>query len=174
LEGALQEAISLDVDREAAALRSGKKPTGKKAEPEAQKDLDQGRHTVTVYERALEKARSEEGEYRAKHREELARDVQNARLEIAREMAEHASKALAEYSRFADQFYLVKELGPAAPVSHGSFPTVMNVLTTKTQGPQRGEVEAMLQHLIGLGSVETAETTSTVSVEEIDAGTGAA
>lgn len=160
LRAELGPAREKDLDAEAKAIRAGKDSPEAKHEAEVKAKLERAERDSAVMSRALQAAREDLGHFLAKHQGELYRDVLAARAEIGAKVAESARAALAEYARYEDLHYVLKNLTPPPPSREGepvqrltqSF--IGGGVQTTQRGPDRGEVEAMLQHLISLASSE--------------------
>lgn len=160
LRAELGPAREKDLDAEAKAIRAGKEPPKSKHEPDVQRKLERAERDSAVMGRALQAAQTDLGTFLAKHQAELYRDVAVARSQIGARVAEAARAALVDYVRYEDLFYVLKNLTPPPPNREGepvqrltqSF--IGGGVQTTQRGPDRGEVEAMLQHLISLASSE--------------------
>jgi hypothetical protein len=111
--------------------------------------------------RALQSAQEDLSNFLARHQAELYQDVLEARHKIAKELSKDAQAALSGFARWADLYYPLRDLTPAAPVQEGAeaqklTQTIVGIQTTRSSGPDRGEVESLLQYLIGLGGDDAA------------------
>jgi multidrug efflux pump subunit AcrA (membrane-fusion protein) len=163
LEAALSVARNEDVAAQAAALRGGKAAPKTSREDKVKRELETARRNRDVLQRATEDAQGELAEYRAKHGAALYQAVLEARNEIARAIAEHARAAAARFGWWSDMHYLLKDLTPPAPSEDtesapmGNSMSVLGVVSTRSSGPARGEVEAMLAYLTSLAPKEVQE-----------------
>jgi hypothetical protein len=117
--------------------------------------------------RALQAAREDYGEYLAAHQSALYGDVLEARDQIGREVAQAAQEAQRSYSRYAGLRQTLKGLTPPPPSFETGPPgsddarvvrpvtnSFLGVHTTQASGPPRGEIEAVLNHLVALAPAE--------------------
>jgi hypothetical protein len=158
LEAQLQQAKHKDLDREASAVRSGRKAPAPTEEPKVQKQLEAAQRNGLVLSRALEAAQMDLGVLRAKYQGELYEDVVEARAKVAKSLAGHAKRALADFSRWSDLHYTVKDLMPVVPLDENR-PAERSTLVPAVQvvtspGPDRGRVEQMLSYLVSLAPTE--------------------
>ena len=154
---AAPHARARDLDAEAAALLEGKKPPEPKHERAAQDALDRAVRNRDVAARAVQALHEKLGAFMGEHQAAVYADVAEARRKVAEELAEHARAALARYARFEDLGYHVKRLRPAEPVDENAPALrLTNVFAglhiTHSDGPARGDIEAVLSYLAGLAA----------------------
>jgi hypothetical protein len=158
LQAQLVLAREQDLGASAKAVRADKKPPAAKCEVEVQRKLDQASRERDVLARALESARSDYGTFLQEHRSELYHDVAVQRQGLAASIAASARAALVDFSQHEDLHYVLKELQPPVAPVESSEPAqrltqvVIGLQTTRSSGPARGDVEAMLSYLIGLAA----------------------
>ncbi len=164
LEQGRQDARDKDLDAAAAALRSG--PSAEALEPEHEAALDKelagAVRTRDALQRAVEGAMAEVASYRLEHATTLQQEITAALDAKAQELAEHAGAAAALYAEVEDGRLEAKRLAPVrgAPENTGEpqdTTVLIGPMTTGTiaGGPNRGEVEAVLNYLSSLAQSVT-------------------
>ncbi len=149
-------ARAADLDAEAAAVRQGRRPPESTREADAKRDLEAAIRERDILERTVQAVEEEYGAFMAQHQSALFRDVLRGRDEIGREAAKRAREALSAYSKWADMAPVIKGLTPAAPMDENA-PARRTTnsfigLHTTQRGVNRGDIEAALAYLIGLGA----------------------
>jgi hypothetical protein len=157
-----------DLNREALALNSGRKPP-KRKEPELQNQLESAQRELEVLERRMTLAGSDRSRYIQEHHEELMRLLAQALAAEGEKVAEGASKVLADLLRYfkcEDDARAMRRLIPQ-PVEENTGAPERAVAVwgpvgtqTGTGGPRRGDLEQALRYLVSLGGgtvVEGAE-----------------
>jgi hypothetical protein len=156
----VQQAREDDLNREAAALNSGRKVPNATEPALAEQLADAGRD-AEVLARRLALANGDRARYLSEHHAEIlallgeAHAVEGGRVAAA---ATEALTALLAYHKAEDDARNLQRLHPApAPENVGSpenVSVVWGALTTRNYagGPQRGELESTLQYLISLGA----------------------
>ena len=156
LHNQLPSAKERDLAAAAEAVRAGKEPAAEGIhEREIQERQERARRDAIIYQRAVSAAMSDIGAFRAKHQTELFADVAQRRAEIAKRMGDAARVAASEYARYEGLARLVATLEPVESVEESDEParSVTHILSFATgqRAPERGDVEAMLAYLAGLG-----------------------
>jgi hypothetical protein len=155
---AIEQACQQDSEVAAKAIRAGKDMPSAKEEEKAQKRLASAERSLAAFTRAVSDARSDLGQYQAKHAADLRNAIISALRIKAEQLAKHASEAHQLFGLLEDSRYVLKDLaspptedydGPAARLST----YVMGVQVTQSAGttdPPRGDVEATLAYLTSL------------------------
>jgi hypothetical protein len=165
LEQGREDARDKDLTAQAAALRrsSHDELPGPEHELALDKDLEGARRSVQALQRATEGAIADVNAYRAKHAASLAADIQAALGARADTLAEHARQAAAIYAVLEDGKALAQRFGPPPPPAQENSGSpqdttvLLGPMTTGTiaGGPNRGEVEAVLNYLSSLAQSVT-------------------
>ncbi len=167
LEQGREDARDKDLTAQAAALRSSRSSHDELPEPEHElaldKDLEGARRSMQALQRATEGAIADVNAYRAKHAASLAADIQAALSARASTLAEHARQAAAIYAEVEDGKALAQRFGPPPPPAQENSGSpqdttvLLGPMTTGTiaGGPNRGEVEAVLNYLSSLAQSVT-------------------
>jgi hypothetical protein len=154
------QALEDDLNREAAALNSGRKPPNA-TEPGLREQLDGAGRDAEVLARRLALAKGDRARYLSEHHGEILAHLGAAHAAEGERVAAAASEALAALAAYhgaEDAARNLQRLHPApAPENVGgpqNSVTVWGALTTRNYagGPQRGDLEATLQYLISLGA----------------------
>jgi hypothetical protein len=101
LEAAARQAAEGDLNAEALALNRGRKPP-KAKEPEVRSQLEGAARRLAVLDRRLELANADAARYKSEHASRLLEQVQAAKIDLARRVAELAaplSEALESYQQ---------------------------------------------------------------------------
>jgi hypothetical protein len=148
-----------DLNREALALNSGRKPP-KRKEPELRSQLESAQRELEVLERRLTLAGSDRSRYIQEHGEELMRLLARAQAAEGEKVAEGASKVLEDLLRYfkcEDDARAMRRLIPE-PVEENTGEPQKTVAVwgpvgtqTVTGGPRRGDLEGALRYLVSLG-----------------------
>ncbi len=166
LEQGREDARDKDLTAQAAALRSSRS-SHPLPEPEHElaldKDLEGAGRSMQALQRATEGAIADVNAYRAKHAASLAADIQAALDAKADALAEHARQAAAIYAEVEDGKALAQRFGPPPPPAQENTgepedtTVLIGPMTTGTiaGGPNRGEVEAVLNYLSSLAQSVT-------------------
>ena len=163
LRAGLPGARERDLRLAAEAVRSGRKAPAASHEDAGRAKLEAAEREAAVLQRALQAAQADYGALVAEHRDGLYRGVAEARRKIAARIAESARAALADYAKHEDFAYTLKGLAPPPPsledqpVQRLTQVVGGAVMTTRSAGPPRGEVEGLLAYLIGLEEPASAE-----------------
>ncbi len=156
LENQLNAAREKELVAAAEALRRDKDVPVGVHEASAKRQLAAAAREKAILEKAVEGARADLAQFMAKHQGALYEAVAGARADIASECAKSAQEALRAYSRYEDLAYVLKGLQPPVEVEDWTGPpnpnsvSIIGVATRQSQGPERGHVEGILQHLISL------------------------
>jgi hypothetical protein len=149
-----------DLDREAAALNSGRKVPNA-SEPGLREQLEGAGRDGEVLERRLRLAEGERARYISEHHGEILAHLGAAHAAEGERVAAAASEALAALAAYhgaEDAARNLQRLHPAPAQENVGGPqsmvTVWGNLTTRNYagGPQRGDLEGTLQYLISLGA----------------------
>ncbi len=161
----VQQAREDDLNREALALNSGRKPPNA-TEPALREQLEGAGRDAEVLQRRLALAQTDRARYLSEHHGEIlallgeAHAVEGGRVAAA---AEAALVALAAYHKAEDDARNLQRLHPAPAQENVGGPESVSIvwggLTTQnlTGGPQRGTLEGTLQYLISLGEATVVE-----------------
>jgi hypothetical protein len=159
LSNKVLEAREDDLNREAAALNSGRKPP-KPKEPELRAQLESAQRELEVLERRLALAGSDKSRYVQEHHEELAGllvEAQEAEAEKVSGGAATVLEDLLRYFKAEDDLRAMQRIAPAPAPENTGEPqkavTVWGNVTTQTfgGGPARGSLEGALRYLASLG-----------------------
>ncbi len=162
LEQARQDARDKDLDAHARALRKGEEVPEPEHEAKLDDDLASAIRTRDALQRAVEGAMAEVASYRLEHVFTLQQDITAALDARAHELAEHARAAAALYAEVEDGRLEASRLAPVqgAPENAGApedTTVLLGPMTTRTiaGGPNRGEIEAVLNYLSSLAQPVT-------------------
>jgi len=162
LEQGRQDARDKDLDAAAAALRTGDEVPEAEHEAALDKELAGAVRTRDALQRAVEGALADVASYRLEHATRLQEEISAALDAKAQELAEHARAAAALYAEVEDGRLEAKRLAPVqgAPENTGEpqdTTVLLGPMTTGTiaGGPNRGEVEAVLNYLSSLAQSVT-------------------
>jgi chromosome segregation ATPase len=149
-----------DLNREAAALNSGRKVPNA-SEPGLREQLEAAGRDGEVLERRLRLAEGERARYLSEHHAEIMALLQRAHAEHGERVAAAASEALAallDYHKAEDAARDLARRHPAPALENVGGPESVSVvwgnLTTNNAGggPSRGSLEGTLQYLISMGA----------------------
>ena len=166
-----QQARENDLNAEAAALNRGRR-VPKATEPPLRQQLEGAQRDLEVLSRRLTLANSERALYISEHHAEILAMLQQAHAAEGERVAAAAAaalEALGAYHQAEDAARNLQRLHPAPAVENTSGPESVAVVwgsmtTRNTGGPQRGQLEGTLRHLISLGAPTIVE-----DVEDDDA-----
>jgi hypothetical protein len=161
-----------DLDREAAALNSGRKVPNA-SEPGLREQLEGAGRDGEVLERRLRLAQGDRARYLSEHHAEILALLEAAHAEESERVAAAAEAALeALLRRFGseDAARDLQRRHPAPALENVSGPESMsivfgNLTTRNTGGPNRGALEGTLRQLISMGAGTVVE-----AVEDDDEG----
>jgi hypothetical protein len=149
-----------DLNAEAVALNSGRKPP-KATEPRLAEQLADAGRDAEVLERRLRLAEGDRARYLSEHHGEILAHLEAAHATEGARVAAAASEALAALAAYhgaEDAARNLQRLHPAPALENSGGPESVSVvwgaLTTQnlTGGPPRGTLEGTLQYLISLGA----------------------
>jgi hypothetical protein len=161
----VQQAREDDLNREALALNSGRKPPNA-TEPALREQSEGAGRDLEVLSRRLALAQADRGRYISEHHAEIlsllsqAHAAEGARVAAA---ASEALEALLAYHRAEDAARDLQRRHPAPQEENRGGPQSVSVvwggLTTQnlTGGPARGTLEGTLRQLISLGEATVVE-----------------
>ncbi len=162
LEQGREAARDKDLDAAAAALRAGDEVPEAEHEAALDKELAGAVRARDALQRAVEGTLADVASYRLEHATRLQQDITAALDAKAQELAEHARAAAALYAEVEDGRLEAKRLAPVqgAPENTGApqdTTVLIGPMTTGTiaGGPNRGEVEAVLNYLSSLAQSVT-------------------
>jgi len=163
LEAGRGAAREQDLDAAATALRAGSEVKEPKAEPALEKKLAGAIRTLEAYERATSGAIGELEAFKRKNASSLEADASRS-LEVMRgKLSDNARKTAGLYAEAVAAAQSVKKLAPPAPPAETGPPgsgaadrsTVLApqfvAATSRSAGPERGDIERVLSHLAALG-----------------------
>jgi hypothetical protein len=154
-----------DLNREAAALNSGRKVPNA-SEPGLREQLEAAGRDGEVLERRLRLAEGDRARYLSEHHAEILAHLEAAHALEGERVAAAASDALAALAAYhgaEDAARNLQRLHPAPALENSGGPESVSVvwgaLTTQnlTGGPPRGTLEGTLQYLISLGAPTVVE-----------------
>jgi hypothetical protein len=149
-----------DLNREAAALNSGRKVPNA-SEPGLRAQLEAAGRDAEVLERRLRLAEGDRARYLSEHHAEILALLAEAHASEGERVAAAATEALAALAAYhgaEDAARNLQRLHPAPAAENVGGPESVSVvwgaLTTRNYagGPQRGDLEGTLQYLISLGA----------------------
>jgi len=157
LEQARPDALDRDLNAHARALRKGDEVPEAEHEAKLDEELAGAVRTRDALQRAVEGAMADVASYRLEHVFTLQQDITAALDARAQDLAEHARAAAALYAEVEDGRLVAKRLAPAqaAPENTGApqdTTVLIGPMTTGTiaGGPNRGDIEAVLNYLSSL------------------------
>jgi len=169
------QALEDDLNREAAALNSGRKVPSA-TEPHLREQRDGAARDLEVLSRRLTLANSDRAIYLSQHHGEILSHLEEAHAAEGEKIAAAASEALAallRYFRAEDDARNLARLHPRPALENSGGPESVSVvwgsLTTvnATGGPSRGSLEGTLQYLVSLGTPTIVEAGAEGEEEEV-------
>ncbi len=149
-----------DLNREAAALNSGRKVPNA-SEPGLREQLEGAGRDAEVLQRRLALAVADRGRYLSEHHAPILALLAEAHASEGERVAAAATEALAALAAYhgaEDAARNLQRLHPAPALENSGGPESVSVvwgaLTTRNYagGPPRGTLEATLQYLISMGA----------------------
>jgi hypothetical protein len=156
LEQGRQDARDKDLDAHASALRKGDEVPEAEHEAKLDEELAGAVRTRDALQRAVEGAMADVASYRLEHASTLQQEISAALDAKAQDLAEHAWAAAALYAEVEDGRLEAKRLAPVrgAPENTGApedTTVLIGPMSTRTDsGPNRGDIEAVLNYLSSL------------------------
>jgi hypothetical protein len=153
------QARELDLNAEAVALNSGRKPP-KPTEPQLREQLEGAGRDAEVLERRLSMVLQRRARYLSEHHGEIlallsaAHDAQGERVAAA---ASEALEALLAYHKAEDDARGLQRLHPAPQEENWGGPESMSIVfgsitTRNVSGENRGALEGVLRQLVAMGA----------------------
>jgi len=148
-----------DLDAGARSLRAGSAVPAPKAEPALEKKLVGARRTRDAFERAASSAIAELSDFKLKHAASLEADAARSLAVLRRKLSDHARQTAALYAEAESAAASVKKLAPPAVAPPESSAAGQDTVyapqfaarTSRSAGPERGEIDRVLSHLVALG-----------------------
>ncbi len=145
-----------DAEAGAHAIRAGKDTPPPKHEAAARAQVEEGERRLAALSGAVSSAAEELTAAQREHSQDLAGDLDRARTEAARRVSEQAAKLLRDFGLFHDTADVAKRFAPPAPPPDENAPARNIFMVARggmaNTGPQRGDVETVLGHLVGFAS----------------------
>jgi hypothetical protein len=159
LEATREGAREQDLDAAAAALRAGNAVPSPKASPALQRKIESAVRTRDALERAVSSAIGDSNAFRLKHSASLLADATWSLSALRSKLAENAKKTAALYAESEAAAASVKKLEPPAAAPPQSSAAGQDTVyapqfvatTSRSAGPERGDIERVLSHLAALG-----------------------
>jgi hypothetical protein len=159
LEATRDGAREQDLDAAAAALRAGGAVPSPKAEPALQKKVESAVRTRDAFSRAVSSAIAEMDAFKLKHSASLLADATWSLEALRGKLAEKAKQTAAIFAESEAAAASVKKLQPPAvapPESSAagqdtSYAPQFTHGTSRSAGPDRGEIDRVLNFLGALG-----------------------
>jgi len=148
-----------DLDAGARALRAGSAVPAPKAEPALEKKVEGAIRTRDAFSRAVSNAIEELEVFKRMNAGALEADAARSLGVLRSRLAENAKKTAALYAEAEAAAASVKKLAiPAPPPPESSaagqdtvYAPQFAARTSRSAGPERGEIDRVLSHLAGLG-----------------------
>ncbi len=148
-----------DLDAGARALRAGSSVPPPKAEPALEKKLVGARRKMAAYERAASSVISEMDAFKRLHASELEADAARSLGVLRSKLAKNAKETASLYAESEAAAASVKKLAVPAPPPPESTAAGQDTVyapqfvarTSRSAGPDRGEIDRVLSHLQELG-----------------------
>jgi hypothetical protein len=164
LEAGRGGAREQDLDAGATALRAGAGVPPPRAEPALEKKVEGARRTRDAFERAASSAIGELEAFKRKNASSLEADAARSLEVMRRTLADSARQTTGHYAEAEAAAASVKKLAPPAappaetgPPGSGQaarstvFAPQFVAATSRSAGPERGDIERVLSHLAALG-----------------------
>jgi hypothetical protein len=148
-----------DLDAGARALRAGSAVPAPKAEPALEKKVEGAIRTRDAFSRAVSNAIEELEVFKRMNAGALEADAARSLGVLRSRLAENAKKTAALYAEAEAAAASVKKLAipaPAPPESSAAgqdtvYAPQFAARTSRSAGPERGEIDRVLSHLVALG-----------------------